>query len=443
MKPKFTTTLYTVVKLIYKYFKEIILVSTLNAILFYLIYLSLPLFNNLNILVNQILTVIILYLLISGIYYLCNSLIFIIIENRESSLSLSIPSILQYIFSRLLPVLITWILYEALTLLGLLFFIIPGLVFAVSFSQSNYFTLIDGENPIVALKSSWRVMKGNRLQFMSLSLIYGIIIYIIFQSPNLFLKLPYFAEIIFSTFMINIVMIINYVIWKTLKQTPLFQNNIGITSSSSSPKRFSLVTKIIIFLIVFFVIIVPIVFILKARSSNPVDQESVKRFLDIEPSVSPAPRNLGRIENWKTYRNTKYGYEIKYPPGFSPTTFFKDIHPDVATSSSVSIINDIPYEYFSIEVTSKMDKNLTLHDDIVQYLKSRANSGNIIKETEIDGHPAIYVGNNVSGEQLRLTVYVEKDPSTLIEVILGSPADAREEDYIKVFDQSLTTLHFY
>ncbi len=57
-------------------------------------------------------------------------------------------------------VLVAEFLYGALVLIGLLLFIVPGLIFAIRFSLYDLHLVDTGCGPIVALQKSWETVKG-------------------------------------------------------------------------------------------------------------------------------------------------------------------------------------------------------------------------------------------------------------------------------------------
>jgi len=65
-----------------------------------------------------------------------------------------------------------YILYFLIVLVGLILFIIPGIVFAIKFSFYKYFIVDEGLGPIEALKRSYKITRGatwNLFLFFSLT----------------------------------------------------------------------------------------------------------------------------------------------------------------------------------------------------------------------------------------------------------------------------------
>jgi len=74
-------------------------------------------------------------------------------------------------FKPLLNVLLAFVIINALTLLGLLFFIVPGIVISLGFSMTYY---LIAEHPEMqfneALQQSWKMMDGKKMELFVLHL---------------------------------------------------------------------------------------------------------------------------------------------------------------------------------------------------------------------------------------------------------------------------------
>lgn len=74
-------------------------------------------------------------------------------------------------FKPLLNVLLAFVIISALTLLGLLFFIVPGIVISLGFSMTYY---LIAEHPEMqfneALQQSWKMMDGKKMELFVLHL---------------------------------------------------------------------------------------------------------------------------------------------------------------------------------------------------------------------------------------------------------------------------------
>ena len=74
-------------------------------------------------------------------------------------------------FKPLLNVLFVFIILNVLTILGLIFFIVPGIIISLGFSMTYY---IIAEQPEIsineALELSWKMMDGNKMELFNLHL---------------------------------------------------------------------------------------------------------------------------------------------------------------------------------------------------------------------------------------------------------------------------------
>ena len=92
---------------------------------------------------------------------------FLLISRDEDE---TIGSSLEVTFSRAVPLILGTIVVTVLTWLGLLFFVIPGIIVALGFSQTLFLIVDQGLDWQDAMRSSWRMMTGYKFPLFLLGL---------------------------------------------------------------------------------------------------------------------------------------------------------------------------------------------------------------------------------------------------------------------------------
>jgi hypothetical protein len=152
------------------------------------------------------------------VFYL---LLLFIILNKESGLEVSYLKMLQYIFTRLIAITATGILYWLIVVVGYLLLIIPGFIWFFMFSQAYLFSLIDGMGPIQALRTSKISTNKSKRKLFNLYFLFGLIYGLpqfILSILSKLLNLPNVTLIYIQVFNSYLWLTNNYVIWKILKQ---------------------------------------------------------------------------------------------------------------------------------------------------------------------------------------------------------------------------------
>lgn len=247
MKPGFTTTLQQSLRLLKAYAKEVVIITFLNVVLAYVASSLITfLFANIDKIIASFLSFI---FIIPLFFTLDTSIITIFMVNKDSGNNLKLPKLAEYIVNRLVPVMLTMLLYELIVVLGFLLFVIPSVIFFLTYSQAVNFALIDGDGPFNALKRSARVTKNNLMQLFGLLTLFGIL-YLIISLPSYFVPIPTFVHTLITAFIANIAMIVNYVIWKTLKQSPDSRvQDTHIKDSTSKKIALSVLAVLVSFLV--------------------------------------------------------------------------------------------------------------------------------------------------------------------------------------------------
>lgn len=131
--------------------------------------------------------------LITG-YYIVTRLIQ---QNRTVELSDFFKS-----FDKFVPLLILNLLMTLVIFLGLIFFILPGIYFAVSYLFAHFFVWFYNVDPAEAIRLSRRTVSGNFGQILLLCLVLGGInlLGILALGIGLFLTLPFTYCVIYAAF---------------------------------------------------------------------------------------------------------------------------------------------------------------------------------------------------------------------------------------------------
>jgi len=155
---------------------------------------------------------------------IANALMVILVVQRETGVSASLPKIMQYIVSRFFPLLFTLGLVQLVTSIGFVFFIIPGIIFSLAYSQSSIFAIVEGDGALTAMKKSWQLTKRSLIQLFIVYVLYCLVIFIpifvfilgfsMLKMPEVYLK--YVITFVLIMFL-NFSLIFGYVVWKTLK----------------------------------------------------------------------------------------------------------------------------------------------------------------------------------------------------------------------------------
>lgn len=161
------------------------------------------------------------------LFLILHLLILFIVINKELGLDSSYLKMIQYIFTRLIAISVTGILMWLIVFFGYLLLIIPGIIWFFTYYQAHFFSLIDGMGPIQALKMSKIATYKNKRKLFNLYYLFGFIIGLplfILSILSKLLHLPDIVLMFMQVFFSYLLLINNYVIWKTLKQNMNSQN---------------------------------------------------------------------------------------------------------------------------------------------------------------------------------------------------------------------------
>ncbi|MEK7534173.1 MAG: hypothetical protein AAB600_02435 [Patescibacteria group bacterium] len=162
------------------------------------------------------------------------------------------------------------------------------------------------------------------------------------------------------------------------------------------------------------------------------------------PALSPStPLGINSVEGWQTYRNGKFGFEVKYPEGWKAQTQTNLVRFEKQGGSYVAVEISLRYEkdflgvYFALK---DQGPGSTFTDRFgVQYTK--------VENVEIAGIPAIrYTANLLSGIPNvppfifnERVMFMKKRP--VLTFVLKTDNIAKQED-VDTFNQILSTFRF-
>lgn len=441
MKLNFKLIFDATVWIVKKNIKTVLLVSLLSCAIFYLYTysttaLSKPPGSNLtNAALNVVMSIVISILYSSFSLFVCYFLI-ILIVSHDVSPSTPISKQLHYIFGRFVPLYLTSAFYGVIVSVGSLFLIIPGVIFAIKYGQAVMFALVDGDNQSDAFQHSADATKGNYLRIIGAT-IFMSIVYFVSLLPIMMLPIPQFIKMFFYFFILFLGEIVNYVIWKILRQNLYIGKN---SQHNTAP----LIKKIYLVTLILFVTIMVGIAIKTLISSNNRFNNLIKSTslptstpspLPTPPSSTPATIDPKEIKGWKTYTNNKYGYSLQHPLEFVVQSLLTT-EPDSSTSSNVAIRTIDGTKYITITVSSG-----TIDEAVSASKKS--NGLDLLQTTDRIGHTIVVLGNDkVGATNLQTRAYIDINSKQYLEVRLGPTPKGEKVEYRKFFLEILSTITF-
>jgi hypothetical protein len=143
------------------------------------------------------------------------------VHQKEEGSDISLLKAFTQSFSRIVSVSITRILYYILLFVGLIIFVVPGILVYVVFSQATYFALLQNKNPKESFSESRKATKGNRLKIFVVIAIDLVLILIVsskmtltYGGLSLLSNITWVILTSFST-------VLFYGLWRLLVRTPL------------------------------------------------------------------------------------------------------------------------------------------------------------------------------------------------------------------------------
>lgn len=171
-----------------------------------------------------------------------------------------------------------------------------------------------------------------------------------------------------------------------------------------------------------------------------------------QPSYMPIPI-VGPTDNWDKYINTAYHFSLKFPPGFIYNSANLNDYPNVQVSPNVQIVaSDLRSSPWKIEIIAEVKKqsNISLIDYVTNEIDSRSSFYRpdvpklvILFTTVIDGHNAVFYGNNnANSDYLVMGAFIEKDTTNLVSIITFPDSKADRDGYTKFLYQIVSTFNF-
>lgn len=461
MRLNFKLTFDASLWLIKKNIKTLLLVSLLNCVGYYLytyvVLPSIPTFNP-SMKAAEVMSLSFKMFIFTIVVNIISSLLsfleyaFILVSTVSNSMTPPTPIAkqFQYILKRIIPLILTSVLSGLLVFLGTLFFIIPGLLFITKYSQALHFCLIDGENPINSLKYSARITKGN---YMRLTWIYFLfsIIHLVLLIP-LFLPIPSFLKIAWYSFILTLGILVNYVIWKILKQN--FYSGLGYPTMSKG-KKFAIAALGIVVLVMIVIAIRSIV-ASNRRFNNTLNISNVLKQVtpSVSPSLSPSitsaqlptqipsptetpyptPTGIDMREtnSWQTYTNKSNGYSVRYPLDFVVQSLLPD-EPNIFKSSHIAIRSIDGLKYITIKAEDGTTEKM-----MRQY-------GPLFLESEMsipENDTTVMSTEGSSTENSQYYAFIEKNSNHVLVAQLGPIPKNMEKEYKDFFVRIISTVKF-
>lgn len=96
---------------------------------------------------------------------------YMLIHNTYYALNMTLQQILRYVCTRYLTFFITDLIFKIIIGIGAIFFIIPGILFMIKYSQARFIVLFEPQNTTQSFLLSSQRVKGNRIVILLLTLI--------------------------------------------------------------------------------------------------------------------------------------------------------------------------------------------------------------------------------------------------------------------------------
>ncbi|OGK62482.1 hypothetical protein A2334_05600 [Candidatus Roizmanbacteria bacterium RIFOXYB2_FULL_38_10] len=148
-------------------------------------------------------------------HYLMNIYI-LLLESGRVNQAVPVGQIFKYSLQKTGPVIISLLVYGSLVVVGFIFFIIPGIILLLQYSQVYYLTLIDGLSIKEAFSESKRMTKGNELRLLFLFIVIGGISYLLGHLLNV-IRMPSILISLVQLYAGNYLIIVSYSTFYYLK----------------------------------------------------------------------------------------------------------------------------------------------------------------------------------------------------------------------------------
>lgn len=339
------------------------------------------------------------------------SLLVISALSKDTKEELSFKKKLDYVIKRFIPLIITTYAYTIIVIVGLLLFIIPGLIFMAKYSQAFNFVLISGEKPLDAFRKSASMTKGHYLGILWL----------------------YFMFTFVFSFGFFGIPLVDYVLWK---MSQLGSSYIPTPVPAATP--ISKVGKMIVYPIILILIVVILSTfyqLYRVGETKKNDTTTAKKVL-LQPTPTPTRKVQTATQSGQIYTNNKYGYSLKYPLEFVVQSLLTT-EPDSSASSNVAIRTIDGTKYITITVGS---------GDIDEVVRAsqKSNKLDLLQTTDRAGHTIVILGNDkVGAANLQTKAFVEINSKQYLEIRLGPTPKGEKMEYREFFLQILSTLAFF
>lgn len=206
-------TIHYALKLYQKYFVDILIYAMINIALYMLFILMWQLRISYKALwLLDILKIVIFRL----IPFVSTAVLMIYINEHEHRRNITLRNMVKKINTVLIPLVLAVLLVTIINVVGLMVFIIPGILFIVMFSQTYFFALYENHlNPFAALSASEQLTRHNRFRILCIFSLFSIC-YLITHS---FFKaaLPGYILPLTDTILSAFLFILNYAVWRGLR----------------------------------------------------------------------------------------------------------------------------------------------------------------------------------------------------------------------------------
>jgi len=170
--------------------------------------------------------------------------------------------------------------------------------------------------------------------------------------------------------------------------------------------------------------------------SNP--QTPISQNTNPTPKTNTAQTEISVPNNWKTYENTKFNYELKYPDNWIGSTFVADSDGSLLADSSTVIfkINNLNNDYYNN--TMYIDQCISDSDENGLYTVDPINPSR--KEELINGIVMKQL-SGINGNGLNHIAYIIKTPNNhCLRITFTYDKESLENK--NIFDQILSTFKF-